>query len=85
MIPPKVADMSRLVVSPMPGVVVSVNVKVGDVVVEGGEVAVVEAMKMQNVLRASAAGRVKKVSVKSGGSVKTSDVLIELEPVTSAG
>ncbi|KAJ2376405.1 hypothetical protein IW150_002006, partial [Coemansia sp. RSA 2607] len=56
-------DTSRLVLAPMPGVIVSVAVSEGDTVAEGAEVAVVEAMKMQNVLRAPRAGVVKAVNV----------------------
>jgi propionyl-CoA carboxylase alpha chain len=76
--PKKHIDLNKLVLSPMPGVVVSLSVKDGDVIAEGEEVAVVEAMKMQNVLRASKAGKVLKVHVKQGSSVQANDILIEL-------
>jgi propionyl-CoA carboxylase alpha chain len=46
---------------------------------EGVEVAVVEAMKMQNVLHASRVGKVKKINVKPGSSVAAEEVLIEFE------
>ncbi|KAJ2704997.1 hypothetical protein FB645_002783 [Coemansia sp. IMI 203386] len=72
-------DTSKLVLSPMPGTIVSVAVKQGDVVAEGAEVAVVEAMKMQNVLRAPRAGTIKTVHVKPGSTVSGEDILIELE------
>ncbi|KAJ1723941.1 hypothetical protein LPJ53_001750 [Coemansia erecta] len=72
-------DTSRLVLAPMPGVIVSVAVAAGDTVAEGEEVAVVEAMKMQNVLRAPRAGVVKTVHVAAGATVGGEDVLIELE------
>lgn len=72
-------DTSKLVLSPMPGVVFSVNVKVGDKVVPGQEVAVVEAMKMQNALRAVSDGVVKAVHVKKGQTVAADETLIELE------
>ncbi len=52
MIPKAKLDLTKLILSPMPGTVVSVNVKEGELVMEGSEVAIVEAMKMQNVLRA---------------------------------
>jgi propionyl-CoA carboxylase alpha chain len=68
----------------MPGSVVSVAVKPGDVVSEGAEVAIVEAMKMQNVLHASRAGKVKSVQVKAGQSVQADETLIEFEPEESA-
>ena len=72
-------DTSKQVLSPMPGVVYSVKVSEGDEVVAGQEVAVVEAMKMQNALRAAGNGRVKKVLVKQGQTVSADEVLIELE------
>ena len=72
-------DTSKQVLSPMPGVVFSVKVKEGDEVVAGQEVCVVEAMKMQNALRAAGGGRVKKVLVKQGQTVSADQVLIELE------
>ena len=75
----EVLDTSKLVVSPMPGAVFSVKVKVGDEVAPGQEVAVVEAMKMQNALRATNAGKVKAVHVKKGQTVVADQVLIELE------
>lgn len=72
-------DTSKLVLSPMPGTIVSVAVKPGDVVAEGAEVAVVEAMKMQNVLRAPRAGTIKAVNVEKGATVGGDDILVELE------
>ncbi|KAJ2588355.1 hypothetical protein IWW49_003029 [Coemansia sp. RSA 1797] len=72
-------DTSKLVLSPMPGTIVSVAVKPGDVVAEGAEVAVVEAMKMQNVLRAPRAGTVKAVHVQPGSTVSGDDIMVELE------
>ncbi|KAJ2831566.1 hypothetical protein GGI24_001536 [Coemansia furcata] len=71
-------DTSRLVLAPMPGTIVSVAVKVGDVVAEGAQVAVVEAMKMQNVLRAPRPGIVKAVNVVPGATVSGDEVLVEL-------
>ena len=56
--PPVVRDTSNMLVSPMPGVLVSLAVEVGDEVEIGQELAVVEAMKMANVLRSEKKGRV---------------------------
>jgi len=72
-------DMSKMVTSPMPGAVVSIACKVGDQVVGGQEVCVIEAMKMQNALRSPRAGKVKAVRVAVGNTVAGGDVLIELE------
>jgi propionyl-CoA carboxylase alpha chain len=70
-------DTSRLVVSPMPGLVVSMDVRAGDEVKEGQVICVIEAMKMQNILRAERDGVVKTVGAKAGDSVAADDVLAE--------
>lgn len=75
----EVIDLAKVLVSPMPGAVVSFDVKVGDEVVEGQEVCVIEAMKMQNVLRATGTGKVKAVHVKPGQAVAVDEVMMELE------
>jgi pyruvate carboxylase subunit B len=67
------------VVAPMPGLVVRVNVAVGDTVTAGQGVLVMEAMKMENELRASAAATVKSIRVTQGTAVEKGTVLIELE------
>jgi pyruvate carboxylase subunit B len=63
----------------MPGLVVRVNVAVGDTVVAGQGVLVMEAMKMENELRASADATVKAVRATQGTAVEKGTVLIELE------
>jgi propionyl-CoA carboxylase alpha chain len=73
------ASTTNMILSPMPGSVVSVDVKVGDVVAEGTAVATIEAMKMANVLRSIRAGVVKSVMVKPGDSVAGDELLIEFE------
>jgi pyruvate carboxylase subunit B len=67
------------VIAPMPGLVVRVNVAVGDTVVAGQGVLVMEAMKMENELRASADATVKAVRATQGTAVEKGTVLIELE------
>jgi pyruvate carboxylase subunit B len=66
-------------VAPMPGLVVRVNVQAGDQVQSGQGLVVMEAMKMENELRAAAAGRVRAVLVTPGTAVEKGAVLIELE------
>jgi len=66
-------------VAPMPGLVVRVDVAVGDVVAGGQALVVMEAMKMENELRAPAAGTVKRVAVAPGTAVEKGAVLVELE------
>ena len=71
------ADTSKLIMSPMPGLVVSIDVKAGQEVKEGETVAVIEAMKMQNIIKAERDGVVKTVGPKAGDSVAADDVLVE--------
>jgi len=71
------ADTSKLVLSPMPGLVVSVPVAVGQEVKAGETVAIIEAMKMQNILKAERDGTVKSVGAKAGDPVAADDVLVE--------
>jgi pyruvate carboxylase subunit B len=67
-------------VAPMPGLIVRVNADVGDTVQAGQGLVVMEAMKMENELRAQAGGRVKSVLVSPGTVVEKGALLIELEP-----
>jgi propionyl-CoA carboxylase alpha chain len=73
------ADTSKLVLSPMPGLVVSIPVSVGQEVKTGETVAIIEAMKMQNILKAERDGLVKAVGAKAGDPVAADDVLVEFE------
>ena len=66
-------------VAPMPGLIVRVQVEVGADVAAGQGLVVMEAMKMENELRATAAGRVKRVAVAPGTAVEKGAVLVELE------
>ena len=69
--------------APMPGLVVRVEVAEGDLVEEGQGMIIVEAMKMENELRAPAAARVSAVSVSEGMAVEKDMVLIEFEALES--
>ena len=71
------ADTSKLVISPMPGLVVSMDVTMGQEVQEGEAVCIVEAMKMQNIIRAGATGTVKAINVKAGDSVAADEIMVE--------
>ena len=66
-------------VAPMPGLIVRVNAQPGDKVGQGQGLVVMEAMKMENELRAQAAGTVKSVNVSPGTAVEKGTVLIEME------
>jgi biotin carboxyl carrier protein len=65
--------------APMPGLIVRVNVMVGDLVQAGQGIVVMEAMKMENELRATAAGKVRSVEVAPGTAVEKGALLVALE------
>jgi propionyl-CoA carboxylase alpha chain len=78
-VPPlRVRDMGRVIASPMPGALISVAVSEGDEVEEGQEIAVMEAMKMQNVLRAPKKTTIKKVCAKAGDTLALDQIIVEL-------
>jgi propionyl-CoA carboxylase alpha chain len=72
-----VKDTSNALRCPMPGLIVSVNVREGQDVKAGDPLAVVEAMKMENVLTAERDATVKKINAKNGDSVALDDVILE--------
>jgi propionyl-CoA carboxylase alpha chain len=72
-------DTSKYLLCPMPGLVVKINVGVGDEVQEGQALATVEAMKMENILKAERKGVVKAVKAAPGASLKVDDVILEFE------
>lgn len=74
-------DMSRFLLCPMPGQVVRIDVSAGDVVEDGQQLAVVEAMKMENVLKAEKRARVSKVHVVAGAVLAVDQVILEFEAV----
>ena len=74
-------DMSRFLLCPMPGQVVRIDVAVGDVVEDGQTLAVVEAMKMENVLKAEKRARVSKVHAVPGAVLAVDAVILEFEAV----
>jgi propionyl-CoA carboxylase alpha chain len=74
----KPADLSKFILSPMPGLIVSIDVATGQEVKTGEGVAVVEAMKMQNIIRAERDGVVAKINVAAGASVMADEILLEL-------
>ena len=72
-------DMSRFVLSPMPGLLVNVAVSAGQKVQAGERVAVIEAMKMENILFAAHDGVVKKIMASQGESLTVDQVIVEFE------
>jgi propionyl-CoA carboxylase alpha chain len=75
-IPP---DLSKFLICPMPGLLVALNVQPGDAVEAGQPLAVVEAMKMENILRAEKSGTVKLVNAKAGDSLAVDAIILEME------
>ncbi len=73
----KPPDTSKMLICPMPGLVVSINVTEGQHVQAGETLAVVEAMKMENVLKAEREGTVKKINAAKGDSLSLDDVILE--------
>lgn len=72
-------DTSKMLLCPMPGLIVKVDVDVGQEVQEGQALCTVEAMKMENILRAERKGVVSKVTAAAGDSLAVDDVIIEFE------
>ena len=72
-------DLSRLLLAPMPGLLTKLDVAVGDKVEPGQPVAVMEAMKMENILRAPKAARVKATPAKAGDSLAVDQIIVEFE------
>jgi len=72
-------DTSKMLLCPMPGIITSVLVAVGDDVEAGQALATVEAMKMENVLRAEKRGRISSVAAKTGQSLSVDEIILEFE------
>jgi propionyl-CoA carboxylase alpha chain len=72
-------DTSKMLLCPMPGLIVKVDVEVGQEVQEGQPLCTVEAMKMENILRAERKGIVSKVNASAGDSLAVDDVIMEFE------
>jgi propionyl-CoA carboxylase alpha chain len=72
-------DTSKMLLCPMPGLIVKIDVEVGQEVQEGQALCTVEAMKMENILRAEKKGVVSKVNAGPGDNLAVDDVIIEFE------
>jgi propionyl-CoA carboxylase alpha chain len=72
-------DLSRFLIAPMPGLLTRLDVKVGQKVEAGQPVAVMEAMKMENILRAGRAATVKATPAKAGDSLAVDQIIVEFE------
>ncbi|MCV3272954.1 acetyl-CoA carboxylase biotin carboxylase subunit [Roseobacter sinensis] len=72
-------DTSKMLLCPMPGLMVKMDVAVGDEVQDGQALCTIEAMKMENILRAERKGVVSKINAAAGDSLAVDDVIIEFE------
>lgn len=76
---PLEVDTSDVVLSPMPGTLLSYAVEVGDAVQDGQELCVLEAMKMQNIIRSPKAGVIAKLRVSVGSILAADQVILDFE------
>ena len=72
-------DLSKFLICPMPGLLVRLDVAAGDAVEAGQPLAVVAAMKMENILRAEKTGVVKRVAAEAGASLAIDELILEFE------
>jgi propionyl-CoA carboxylase alpha chain len=72
-------DTSKFLLCPMPGLVVRIDVAEGDEVFDGQSLAMIEAMKMENVLRAERKARVAKIHARPGDSLAVDAVILEFD------
>ncbi|MGK3759965.1 MAG: propionyl-CoA carboxylase alpha chain [Bacillariaceae sp.] len=75
--PPVIEDTSDLVMSPMPGTLINFTIQEGDHVEAGQELCVVEAMKMQNIIRSPRKGNIVKLYIEKGAALVTDQVIME--------
>lgn len=78
---PKSLDDGKSITAPLPGLIIKINIREGDVIQAGQCVMTIEAMKMENEVNASSSGLVLDIRFKEGDSVNQGDVLLLLKPV----
>jgi propionyl-CoA carboxylase alpha chain len=79
MIEEDVVDLSKFLLAPMPGKIVSINVKDGQKIKSGENLLILEAMKMENLITADKDTKIKKINVKPNDAVEVDQVLIEFD------
>jgi propionyl-CoA carboxylase alpha chain len=80
LMPEKIApDTSKLLLCPMPGLIVKLDVEVGQEVQEGQALCTVEAMKMENILRAEKKGVISKINASAGDNLAVDEIILEFE------
>ena len=75
----KLPSNTKEIISPMPGLLVSVDVNVGDLIDEGQRLCAIEAMKMENVIYAERSGTIKSINFKLGDILSDGDTILEFE------
>ncbi|MCP4581810.1 MAG: biotin/lipoyl-binding protein [candidate division Zixibacteria bacterium] len=73
------ASKTKVLKAPMPGLIVNIEVEVGQEVAKGDGLIIIEAMKMENELKASQAGKIKHIKIINGQAVEKNQVMIEFE------
>ena len=79
MLEEEVEDLSKYLLAPMPGKIVSINVKDGQKIKSGENLLILEAMKMENLITATKDAKIKKINVKSNDAVEADQILIEFD------
>ena len=79
MLEEEVEDLSKYLLAPMPGKIVSVNVKNGQKIKSGESLLILEAMKMENLITATKDVKIKKINVKANDTVEVDQILIEFD------
>ena len=79
MIEEEAKDLSKFLLAPMPGKIVSINVKDGQKIKSGENILVLEAMKMENLITATKDVKIKKINVKANDAVEVDQILIEFD------
>ena len=79
MLEEEVADLSKYLLEPMPGKIVSINVKDGQKIKSGENLLILEAMKMENLITATKDTKIKKINVKVNDAVDVDQILIEFD------
>ena len=79
MIEKTITKNTKIIKCPMPGLIVSIDIEEGQSVEDGDKLCVVEAMKMENIIRSEMSGVIKKIHCKEGDSLATDEVMIEFE------
>ena len=79
MLEEETADLSKYLIAPMPGKIVSVNVKDGQKIKSGENLLILEAMKMENLITATKDTKIKKINVKVNDAVEVDQILIEFD------